>query len=491
MKSRARTLLAFTSTLIAAAVGLVGCNAPPVERAAEVQRFQIEIKNRAEGLKLVPGAMLSMKDCEEIAQKNNLSMAVTRLELRLQDDQVRLALSGALPHFSGSYNYSRRSNSSAMAFGGQNVEMQDRTTETASISATIPILDYGISYYAWQTARDTRAQQQLLLKRAEQELKRDVRIAYAKHASALRQVKLSQINVMAAEQVLKVGETMEREALANHADVAVLRATRASVQVELTVAQRKVEETRIQLLQLMSLTPETTFTVDEKLPELPAPPVGEVIGDLEEHALLARPELQVQDLQRHISANNVRREFAGFFPRIDANGSFNWSNSSMAVNPAFLLYGFTIADSLLDGGAQIWRFGLAEKTRTVEEERTLLLSLGVMYDVNLRALRLQRDRETIKALEETEKARKQAFDEILGLYKEGLETEAGTAQALANLNIQLLGVDRAQTDYVVTWYEFQDATLAEEPVNPPATAPTTAPAATRQPVGGTQPEKGN
>jgi len=51
---------------------------------------------------------------------------------------------------------------------------------------------------------------------------------------------------------------------------------------------------------------------------------------------------------------------------------------------------------------------------------------------------------------------------------------------LAELNIQSLGVDKAQTDYLVTWYEFQDATLAEEPV----------PAAP-QPIVAKQLEKGN
>jgi outer membrane protein TolC len=161
------------------------------------------------------------------------------------------------------------------------------------------------------------------------------------------------------------------------------------------------------------------------------------------------------------------------------------------ANPAFFLYGFQVADSLLDGGSQIWRYGLAEKTRTVEEERTLLLSLAVMYDVNLRALMLQRDRETIRALQVTEDARKKAFDEILSLYKEGMETEAGTAKALAELNIQSLGVDKAQTDYLVTWYEFQDATLVEESPPPTPTAPPTPPAPATQPVAGTGLEKGN
>jgi outer membrane protein TolC len=486
------------SGLVAAimAAVLAGCNAPAVERAAEVRRFQNAMQQRAEFLKLVPGAALSVEDCEDIARKNNLSLAVQKLALRLSDDQVRLALSGALPHASAIYDFSRRSNSSAIAFGNQEVEFQDRTQENASISATIPVLDYGISYYAWQIAKDQRTQQRLLLARAAQDLQRDVRIAYARHAGALRQVRLSDINVKAAERILQVGESMEKESLATHAEVAVLRATLAQTKADLTVARRKVEETRLSLILLMSLPPETAIVIDEKLPELPAPPTDPEIAALEEHALLVRPELQVQDLQRHISANAARQALAAFFPRIDANGSFNWTNASNVVNPTFFLYGFSVASALLDGGAQIWRFGLAEKTRTVEEERSLLLSLGVMYDVNLRALRLQRDRETIAALEAQEEARQKAFEEILSLYKAGLETEAGTAKALADLNIQSLSVDKAQTDYLVTWYEFQDATLADVPVpgatRPPAASqPSTMPSTTTHGVGATGLEKGN
>ena len=475
-------LLVGVALTLAGAMG--GCNAPVVERGAEIQRFQTELRNRAELLDIKPGAQLSTKECENIALNNNLTLAVSRLALRLQDDQVRLALAGGMPHATAGYAYSRRSNSAAVSFAGQEMSMQDQTQQNFSLAATIPILDYGMTYYAWQIAKDQRTQQQLLLVRAGQELRRDVRIAYARHAGALRQVKLSVINVQAAEAILKVGESMERESLATHAEVAILRATLAETQVQLAVAQRKVEETRLGLMQLMSLPADRAIAIDEKLPDLPAPPAPEALADLEDHALLVRPELQVQDLQRHISANTVRREVAAFFPRIDANGSFNWGSNSFMANPAFFLYGFQVADSLLDGGSQIWRYGLAEKTRTVEEERTLLLSLAVMYDVNLRALILQRDRETIRALQVTEDARKKAFDEILSLYKEGMETEAGTAKALAELNIQSLGVDKAQTDYLVTWYEFEDATLAEEAA-PPAPAPTT------QPVAGTGLEKGN
>ncbi len=473
---------------VIALAGMGGCNAPLVDRAAEMQRFQAEMRQRADGLEIKPGAVLSVKECEELALRNNLNLAVSRLGLRLADDQVRLAMAGALPHANAGYNYTRRSNASAVSFGGTELSMEDRTQESFSLAATVPVLDYGMTYYAWQIAKDQRAQQRLLLVRAGQELRRDVRIAYARHAGALRQIKLSGINLKAAEAVLRVGESLEREALATHAEVAILRAALAQTQVDLTVAQRKVAETRLGLMQLLSLPPDMAIAIEEKLPELPVPPAAEALAGLEDHALLVRPELQVQDLQRHISANAARREVAAFFPRLDANGSFNWTSNSFMANPAFMLYGFSVASSLLDGGSQIWRYGLAQKTRTVEEERTLLLSLAVMYDVNLRALMLQRDRETIHALEVTEEARKKAFEEIYSLYMAGLETEAGTAKALAELNMQSLGVDRAQTDYLVTWYQFQDATLAEEPAPTPPNS--TQPAAT-QPVAGKELEKGN
>ena len=499
MKLPAYVVRAGAWAAVAAAVGggMGGCKEPAVDRAAELQRFQTEIHKRADSLEIKPGAILSMGECEEIALQNNLNLAVSRLALRLQDDQVRLAMAGALPHANAVYDNSRRGNSAAVAFGGQELSMADQTQQNFTIGATVPVLDYGMTYYAWQIAKDQRTQQRLLLVRAGQELRRDVRIAYAKHAGALRQVKLSQINVLAAERVLKVGETMERESLATHADVAVLRAALAQTQVDLTVEQRRVEETRLGLMQLLSLPPDRVIGIDDKLPELPLPPTDEALAGLEDHALMVRPELQVQDLQRHISAYNVKREVAAFFPRIDANGSFNWGSNSFSANPAFFMYGFQIANSLLDGTSQIWRYGLADKTRTVEEERTLLLSLGVIYDVNLRALQMQRDRETIRALEVTEDARKKAFDEIVSLYKEGFETEAGTAKALAELNIQSLGVDKAQTDYLVTWFEFEDATLAEMPAPATTTAPTTpnthptAPSVATQPIAGTGLEKGN
>jgi len=84
-----------------------------------------------------------------------------------------------------------------------------------------------------------------------------------------------------------------------------------------------------------------------------------------------------------------------------------------------------------------------------------------------------------------EQARRDALAQIISLYKEGLENEAGTAKALADLNVQSLSLDHAQTEYLATWYAFQTAALPDEPV------PTTQPAPlTTQPATSATTEKG-
>ena len=113
--------------------------------------------------------------------------------------------------------------------------------------------------------------------------------------------------------------------------------------------------------------------------------------------------------------------------------------------------------SLLDGGATIFRFNLARKAVDVEKARTLLVSLGILYDVDLRALRVRTTHETIGAAQALEAARREALKRILTLYREGLEDEAGAATALANLTIQATTLDRAQTDYLAAWHELEAA----------------------------------
>lgn len=483
MRQMAKMLLAAGCVLFAATLG--ACNAPKVEREAEIARFRAALTERTAGLEIPAEGPLTLEACQAIALANNLAFRVDQLALQLQDQQVRLALAGGLPRVTGAYRGTTRSNEPLVSFGGgPGVPMEDRKQQMVAVEATVPVLDFGLTYYAWQIAKDRREQERLLVLRAAQVLQRDVAIAYVEHAGALRQLAIAKLNVEAAEAILKVAQSMEREELATSAETAVFRSALAQVEVQRTEAQRRVAETRLTLGQLLGVPPGAVPAVIVALPELPVPPDEETLARLELHALQVRPELHVQDLERHIAANAVRRAIADFFPRLDLVGSFNWTSNSFMVNPAYFVGGAQVAGTLVEGGAKIARYRLAKGQLPVEQERALLLALGVLYDVDLRAVQLRHQRETIAALEVSESARQEALARIISLYKEGLENEAATARALADLNVETLALDQARTDYLVRWHQFLAAALPGveapgAPETPAATAPATMPAETR------------
>jgi len=341
----------------------------------------------------------------------------------------------------------------------------------------MPVLDFGTTYYSWQIALDRRRQERLLLERTRQLLRRDVRVAYARHAGALRQEKLAQIAHQAAQEVLRVARNLERGDMTIPSDTALVEAAVAQTALELSLATRRVQETRLVLSQLISLPPTVQFSIIEALPPLPGIPTTQQVDAYESRALAVRPELAAQDLERHISANSVRRAAAEFFPRIDAVGSFNWSSASTLVNPAWFQYGFRVSSALLDGGASIFRFGIERKAAEVEKARTLLLSLGILYDVEFRAMNVRQAWETARAAEVYDKARRAALNSTISLWRAGMVDEATTALAIQNLTVQSTVLDRAQTEYLTAWYELETAVLPEErPTATATTRPTAQPA---------------
>ena len=178
----------------------------------------------------------------------------------------------------------------------------------------------------------------------------------------------------------------------------------------------------------------------------------------------ARPELWSQDLEQHIAANEVRRRITAFFPHIDGLAQYDWSTVSTQVNPAFATLGFMVGQSLLNGTSSIWNYRQARKQARVEEERALLVAMGVLFDVDLRILQLRRADASVLALAKVAEAQETLLKEVTARYREGLENGANAARALAELRGAQRDLDQAKTDYLAAWYELNAAALSDEAV---------------------------
>ncbi len=339
----------------------------------------------------------------------------------------------------------------------------------------MPALDWGITYYAYQNSLDRRRQEQLLLARSEQLLRRDVRIAYALHAGAVRQERMLRLALMAGQEVLRIARSLEKEKMAVRADTALVEAAVAQASLEHALAARRVHRRG------WGFRSSCRCRRGRRSISMPICPicrlrlVPALVAAYEDRALVRTAGVvgagpaAAHFGQRHPQGGGR------VFPRVDGIGSFNWTSNTMLVNPSYFLFGFSVAHSLLDGGGTIWRYELAKKTATLEEQRTLLLSLGVLYEVELRRLHVQQAWETIQAAAILEKARREALRRIVSMYREGLEDEAGAARSLADLTTQSTILDRAQTDYLIAWHELEAAALPEKRTAA-ATRPTSRPA---------------
>jgi len=468
----------------AALVSLAGCRSAQVRRSDEIARFKKEMQVRTAALEVDPAVPLTMERCVEIALQNSLDYRVSKLREKLQDEQVRIAFSDFLPKPGASYAATRRSNEALLNQGGVTLETEDRNQQSFNVQAVLPILDWGSTYYAYQNAKDRRLQERLAVQRAGQTLVRDVRVAYARLASLQRQERLARVGLFAARELLRTAQSLEREGLGAHAETASVEASLAQAALQWSTIRRGVEQTRLALAQLMSFPAGTAFSIVDMAPLAPPLLAPADIPALEESALGARPELLIQDRERRIAANTVRKQFAQFLPRVDGAGSYDWLSQSGLVNPGFFRFGVLVTHSLLSGGEDIWRYRLDRKAATVEEERALLLSLAILYDVDFRVLQVYTAYDAVVTREAVVRSQQEALKQIISLYLQGFETGIDAARSLAEMYLARLQLDQVQTDYQVAWYELQAAALseAEKPAPPSETGAVPPPLPVYQPA---------
>ena len=434
---------------------LAGCRTPMPDRAEETQRFRDEMQRRVAELKIDAKVPLAADRCVEIALRNSLDQRVRELRAGMQDARVKQSLSDALPKVTVGMFDSRKDKPPMMDLFGSQIAMEDQETRGASLQAVVPVLDWCTTYYAWQIAKDRRQQELLMVERARQQLVRDVRASHARLAGAQRQEKMARIAVLAAQEMVKIARSVEREGLDSHASTAAVEAGQAQVVQVWTGLRRNVEQARLRLSQVMSLPSGVAFTVEDTLPEARPLPDPATLPQFADRALAFRPEMWVQDRQRHASDASVKKAVADFLPNLNLNGSYNWTSASLLVDHTYFAWGSQLSQSLLNGGKNWQNLSLAKQDRKVEEERTLLLSMGILYEDDYGILQLLATHDAMTARKTVASARFEEMKMIASRYRQGLETGGEAARGLANLYMAYLDLDRDQTDYQVAWLDLE------------------------------------
>lgn len=341
------------------------------------------------------------------AVKYNSSQRVAMMEQAMENGVSSMDL---LPKIAANGGFSTRSKRLAVsaepvADGGTGLDesyIEDKTVRGASLQTAFNVLDFGISYVNAKQASDRRYIAEEIRRKSVQQIVRDVRAAFWKAAAAQRVV---------ADMAVLIGATQDELVRVNSRDVANKTVEQLKEQKRLLTALKTLTDMRddiltakAELAALMNLPPTADFVLDVP-PEVDRPRIVHDLGqiNLEQFALVNRPELRVNDYEARIAAAEARKEFLRLFPGIEFNAGVNYNSNSALRNKNWADAGIGVTWNLLDLFARPAAIRRARDKQELERLRRLAMTMAVMTQVNVSYLELRQSAEAFEVARSMQK----------------------------------------------------------------------------------------
>lgn len=154
----------------------------------------------------------------------------------------------------------------------------------------------------------------------------------------------------------------------------------------LQAEQRKVDQAKLQLAQLMGLPPGADFTLE--VPAQFAAPALSLpkVENLESAALINRPELRQEAYQQRISAADTRLALLSRLPGLNLLGGWNYDSNQFLYRNNWLNIGAQLSWNLLSLASLPAAKHSGEAAEEVGHARRLALSMAVMMQVRMAVL---------------------------------------------------------------------------------------------------------
>ena len=337
------------------------------------------------------GKVLTLRDCIELAQKNNLELKVRQLEEQVAREQKTAEMLGMLPELNIKNSFTARSNTAAsssrklegsgMTYGYST--STDRNVNVFSTELALSTLDFGLAFFNTVQAGDRELMRQQRLRRTSQNLTLDVVKSYFRVAAAQRAIGITR---KLLEDCRGRYELIEK--LSKSKAITPFRAfdeTRQFVDMEkrLTNYIRSYENSCVELRALLGLDPSGQIRLDESvldtIPRMEFPD----LALMEQIALLERPELYETDMRKHVNVTECRKELVKMIPSARLFIDFNNDNNSYLYHASWYGIGITAAYNLLKLPQHIAAYMAYDSMADAEEARAYSLGVGIMAQVRI------------------------------------------------------------------------------------------------------------
>lgn len=387
------------AAVLAASASLAACAVPSsplttAELKAQVDKDLTQIFQVQEP---VEGA-LTVYDAMARVLKYNLDNKLKVMEEVLGQRQVDVASVSLLPRLSASAGYVSRSNinassSQSITTGRQSLETstsQEQDRSVGDLGVSWNILDFGVSYVSALQQNDRAIIAGERRRKVIHNIMQDTRQVYWRAVTAERLEAQMGPLLSRIDRALRNSQTISQLRLASPLEALSYQRALLRTRQQLLDLQRELQVAKTQLATLMDLPPASALTlaVPSRGEQVP-PKLGLTPKQIEDVALMERPELVEEAYQLRIGDNETTKAMLRMLPGIDLGVSMNFDSNDFLLNKRWADYSAKVVWNLFNLFTGPANVRLAEAQEKFIETRRLALAMAVLTQSRVSWLRYQ------------------------------------------------------------------------------------------------------
>lgn len=379
--------------LLAAAVALAltGCAITPKPLTQDEQTQQLKADralmfDKQEAL----SGPVSLEEAMARAIKYNLDHRLKLMEEAVSQRQLDLSSYDLLPRLTLAAGYAGRdtfsaSSSQNVATGEQSLApstSQDKHRRVADLGFTWNVLDFGVSYYQGQQNADRTLIMQERRRKVVHSLMQQVRQAYWMALGAQQMEARIPPLLKEVELALADVRKIEQEKLRAPLETLNYRRQLLDTMRQLEAIRDELAQAKPRLASLMNLSPGRAFELAQPA-AMPVPELKADLAEMEETALMKRPELIEARYNERISVFETRKAIARLLPGLELNLGSHYDSNSFLVDNQWTDAGLRVSWNLMNLLSGPKMIETAEAQVEVARTQRLALNMAVLSQVHI------------------------------------------------------------------------------------------------------------
>ena len=348
-------------------------------------------------------APLTLHDAAKIALEKNPLRKATLADTKASTAEVREAQSFLLPHVTFS-EQATRGNDPVYVFGSKLRQQRFTTNDfalnklntpsplgnfTTRFGGTWNLFDSFASWHGVNRAKEMNIAANRQLERTEQEILFRIVQSYYGVLLATKQLEVAEQSEKTAQSIMDRSQVRFDTGLVVESDLLSAKVRFASREEDLIRARNGVELARAQLDIAMGVSDDATFQLSDALTE--RNPSAIPLSDLEQRALVTRPDLKRIEAQQSAQELSVAIAKSSFGPRLNAFAGWEMDNPTFVAGGGGnnWLGGIELQIDLFQGGAK--RAALSRERANAEKVAALKQAAGDALRLDVRQAYYDRD----------------------------------------------------------------------------------------------------